>query len=85
MVHSITTATATKFGKVSHLQGDEGGVGGDVAWHDITHFFCNGIEPAHGGTMGMTSDVEWHDIAFLPSWLSAWHMRIGDRPGLDGG
>jgi hypothetical protein len=97
-------------------------VSGDVVWHDITHFFRAYVEanredhdidaaseseasfedeqptrkrqsrgqvshpataymapePVHGSTMGMTSDVEWHDIAFLTSWLSAWHMRIGD-------
>jgi hypothetical protein len=56
----------------------KGRVGGDVEWHNITHFFCNGIEHVHGGTTGMTSEVEWHTIAFLSSRLSAWHMRIGD-------
>jgi hypothetical protein len=108
----------------------KGRLGGDVEWHDITHFFRAYVEanhedqdsdewdkspepsaseseasfedeqptrkrrsrgqvshpataymapePVHGSTTGMTSDVEWHNIAFLPSRLSAWHMRIGD-------
>jgi hypothetical protein len=53
----------------------KGSVSGDVEWHNITHFFGNGIKPLQSGTTGITSDVEWHDITFLPSRLS----RIGDR------
>jgi hypothetical protein len=67
------------FGKVLHLQGDKGALGGDVEWHDITPLFPPGGRPRE--RVGGDND-EWHDIthlfcradgfAFLPSRPPAW-------------
>jgi hypothetical protein len=38
----IMADPTTMFGKVLHLQGDKGALGGDVEWHNITPLFLQG-------------------------------------------